>query len=136
MRGERIFKIVLRKSFIILLENIKPINLSLKHILKAIDDMRYRMNRWAFLIALNVNRLQSFLISHNDGTQVYKNKTMGPSLQLNKSSRGERKPYEGRTEEQREADAIFLGFECVSRLLDFVTMSVSFRFSIKRILLF
>ena len=98
--------------------------------------MRYRMNRWAFLVALNVNRLQSFLTSHNAGTQVYKNKTMEPNLQLDKTSRGKRKPFEDRTEEQREADAIFLGFECVSRLLDFVTMSVSSQFSIKHILLF
>lgn len=94
------------------------------------------MKRWAFLVALNVNRLPSFLTSHNAGTQVYNNKAMDPSLQLDKTSRGKRKPFEGGTEEQREADAIFLGFECVSRLLDFVTMSVSSRFSIKHILLF
>lgn len=98
--------------------------------------MRYRMNRWAFLVPLNVNHLQSFLTTHNDGTQAYKHKTMEPSLQLDKTSRGKGKPFEGRTEEERAADSIFLGFECVSRLLDFVTMNVSSRFSIKHILLF
>lgn len=54
--------------------------------------MRYRMNRWAFLVPLNVNHLQSFLTTHNDGTQAYKHKTMEPSLQLDKQAGGKGSP--------------------------------------------